>query len=148
KRKDYRRAASRLERCLRIATELDDADVARSVSLRLAELLHTAGQDERAEWCLTELFSWRVPTRDRTWANGEYQLGMIYASLGKLANGSNKFSTAIRLATEIGDASLLLRAHAGLAQIEWQHHGGEVRESAIERIRQTLKDYRGTAGLE
>jgi len=147
-RKDYRRAASRLERCLRIATELDEADVARSVSLRLAELLHTAGQDERAQWCLTELFSWRDPTRDASWANREFQLGTIYASLGKLDNASNKFSTAIRLASDIGDASLLLRAHAGLAQIEWQHHGGEVQGSAIERIRHLLRDYRGTAGLE
>ena len=148
KRKDYRRAASRLERCLRIATELKNADVAREISLRLAELLHTAGEDERAEWCLTELFAWREAAEGTPLANREYQLGTIYASLGKLDNASNKFTTAIRLSTDVKDDSLLLRAHAGLAQIEWQHHGGDVRETSMEKIRGILGDYKGRAGLE
>lgn len=149
RRGDYRRAGSRLERCLGIVTETMDLRVAREVSLMLSEILHKAGDDKRAEFYLREQFPWETePDTGPLAASREYQLGVIFASLGRLDEAGVRFSSAIDLARENPDPVLLLRSHAGLAEIEWQHRGGETRRVAIERIRKILGLYGNTPGID
>ncbi|HEY3155992.1 MAG TPA: protein kinase [Candidatus Eisenbacteria bacterium] len=149
KRGDYRRAGSRLERCLGIVTETKDIKLAREVSLMLSEILHKAGDDKRAESYLREQFPWETePDSGPLRASREYQLGVIFASLGRLDEAGVRFSSAIDLARGNPDPVLLLRSHAGLAEIEWRHRGGETRRAAIERIRKILELYEGTPGID
>ena len=148
KRGDYRRAGSRLERCLGIVTESMDIKVAREVSLMLSEILHKAGDDKRAEYYLREQFPWETEPAGPLAASREYQLGVIFASLGRLDEARVRFSSAIDLARENPNPVLLLRSHAGLAEIEWQHRGGETRRVAIERIRNILELYGNTPGID
>jgi len=143
------RAASLFERCLAIANGTKNVVAACDVSLRLAELLHKSGDDLRALHYLDGQFPWQEHKEAASsTAARDYQLGTIYSSLGRLDEACASFIRAIDLASCIQNPGLLLRSHAGLAEIEWQHRGGEVRSSAIERIRKILVEYKGTVGLE
>jgi len=125
-------AATRLLRLIGDAKRIGDAASIETMYLMLAEALHSLGNDAEAAAALKSL-----PATGAAGAKRDLLLGQILRRLGNLEEARGTLARALTSAS-VDDRSTFLRAHAALAEIDWEFGGVSERAEAIDRIRAVL----------
>ena len=146
-RGERRIAERRLRASLQVASQADDQENGRLVSLLLAESLHQQGEEEPALECLRTPFPWDGSSPDGEISARRAKLfGTIEAALGNLDAARKHFVIAASVAEGIQDPSLFFQSHAALAELDWRHGDEAARREAIGRVRGILASDAGERG--
>ncbi|MEK7347330.1 MAG: ATP-binding protein [Candidatus Eisenbacteria bacterium] len=147
-RHDFRlaeRRASRAESWARASSVTADA---RGASLARAEALHRLGRDRDAKALLLDSEVWSDSRVEPSAMQGHSKaLGRIQLALGELEGARACFEAVIKGVGERDFTATVLNAHADLAEIEWRHGDGQLRDRCIFRLRSILGDTTGRQDL-
>jgi tetratricopeptide (TPR) repeat protein len=141
-RGDQRSAVEKLRLCLGIAHEANQADRTRSISLRIASLLHNLGDEDGAESYLKREEYWgkgNISPADATLRS--HLFGQIAMTKGDLDSARTHLLQCIEMAGKAKNTSLFMRCHADLAEMDWRHGDAASRARAIGRVRQVLSQH-------
>jgi len=126
-------AASRLSRLIKDAQKINEVELLEKMSFMLAEALHSQGNDTEAVAALRLV----MPPIGPASARRDLLLGLALRRLGDLDEARASFERALESLGN-GDRGTFLRAHAALAELDWELGGIHERAGAITRIREVL----------
>jgi serine/threonine protein kinase/tetratricopeptide (TPR) repeat protein len=140
-RRQYTVATKRLRQALGIALRAGLRADAQRVTLLLAEALQTQGRDRDALEALTNPSVWSggsLACSDE--CERALSLGRIHRDLGDADEARLHLRRALDLSSTRGAMGSWLRAHAELAEVDWDQGTESARAEAIERIRGVLQE--------
>jgi tetratricopeptide (TPR) repeat protein len=142
-------AAQRLERILREGHDRLSQDDHREFSLLLGIALRMQGKELEAIEALTSPKAWPGTVEKETFESERaLTLGQAYRAIGNAEASRAWFTRAVASAKKHHDVRGWLRAHAELAQHDWELGSEGERRAATSRIRGVLSELSSVGGVD